>query len=45
MCRQKDNIELDVRKIGSQDVDWVQLAQGKSQWWDLMNTAINIPVP
>jgi len=28
----KDNIKTDLREIGSESVDWIQLAQDMDQW-------------
>jgi hypothetical protein len=29
------------KEIGCEDVDWIQLAQDKVQWWALVNMTIN----
>jgi hypothetical protein len=36
-CRWKDNIRVDLRKIGWEIVDWIRLAQGRDQWQTLVN--------
>jgi hypothetical protein len=33
--RWEDNIRMDLREIGWEGVDWVQLAQDRDQWRDL----------
>jgi hypothetical protein len=33
--------EEDVREIGWGNVEWIQLAQDRDQWWALVNTVIN----
>jgi hypothetical protein len=31
-CRWVDNIKIDVRKIGWDGMDWIDLAQDRDQW-------------
>jgi hypothetical protein len=40
-----DNIKIDLREIGWEDMDWIDLAQDRGQWRALVNTVINIRVP
>jgi hypothetical protein len=40
-----DNIKMDLREIGWDDIDWIVLAQDKGKWRALVNTVINIRVP
>jgi hypothetical protein len=35
-------IRMGLREIGWEGVDWVHLAQIRNQWWDLVNTVINL---
>jgi hypothetical protein len=35
----KDNIRMDLRKIGWEGVDWIHLVQDKDQWRVLVNIA------
>jgi hypothetical protein len=44
-CRWKDNIKMDLREIGSEDVDWIHLAQATDQWRALLNTVMNLRIP
>jgi hypothetical protein len=40
-----DNIKTDVREIGWDSVDWVDLAQDRDHWRALVNTVMNLRVP
>jgi hypothetical protein len=40
-----DNIIMDLRQIAWDGMDWIYLAQGRDQWWALMNTVMNLRVP
>jgi hypothetical protein len=40
-----DNIKLDLREIGWDVVDWMDMAQDRDQWRALVNTVLNIRVP
>jgi hypothetical protein len=40
-----DNIRMDLRKIGCDDVDWIDLAQDRDQWRALVSTVMNLRVP
>jgi hypothetical protein len=40
-----DNIKMDLRKIGLDDMDWIDLTQNRDQWRALVNTVINLLVP
>jgi hypothetical protein len=39
-----DNIKIDLREIEWGDVDWIDLAHDKDQWWVLVNTVMNLRV-
>jgi hypothetical protein len=43
--RWEDNIKMDLREIGWDGVDWIDLAQDRDQWRTLVNTVMNIRVP
>jgi hypothetical protein len=43
--RWEDNIKMDLREIGSDGVDWIDLAQDRDQWSALVNAVMNIRVP
>jgi hypothetical protein len=42
--RWEDNIKMDVREIGWGRTDWIHLAQGRDQWWALVNAVMNLQV-
>jgi hypothetical protein len=39
------NIKIDLRKMGWDGVDWIDLAQDRDQWRALVNTVMNLQVP
>jgi hypothetical protein len=39
------NIEVKVREIGQDSVDWINLAEDRDWWWILMSMALNLWVP
>jgi hypothetical protein len=43
--RWEDNIRMDVREIGWEGVDWMNLTQDMDRWWALVNTVMNLQVP
>jgi hypothetical protein len=43
--RWEDNIKLHLREIGIDGVSWIQLAQGRVQWWAVVNMVMNLWVP
>jgi hypothetical protein len=40
-----DSIKMDLREIGWDGVDWIDVAQDRSQWWALVVTVLNLRVP
>jgi hypothetical protein len=44
-CWWMDNIKIDLRKIGWDCMDWIDLAQDRDQWRALVNTVMNFRVP
>jgi hypothetical protein len=44
-CRWENNIKLDLREIGINGENWIQLAQDRIQWQAFVNTVINLQVP
>jgi hypothetical protein len=43
--RWEDNIKMDLREIGFDEANWIQLAQDRAQWRDFLNTVMNLRVP
>jgi hypothetical protein len=39
------NIKMDLREIGWDGEDWIELAQDRDQWRALVNTVMNLRVP
>jgi hypothetical protein len=40
-----DNIKMILRNIGWDGVDWINMAQDRDQWRDLVNMLLNLQVP
>jgi hypothetical protein len=40
-----DNIKMDLRKIGSGGIDWIDVAQDRTQWRALVTTVMDLRVP
>jgi hypothetical protein len=43
--RYTGNIKIELREIGWDGMDWIDLAQSRDQWRAPLNTAMNLPVP
>jgi hypothetical protein len=43
--RWEDNIKLDLREIGIDGANWIQLAQDRFRWRDFVNTVMSLRVP
>jgi hypothetical protein len=44
-CKWVDNIKIDLREIGWDGMDWIDLAQDRDQLRALWNTVMNLRVP
>ena len=44
-CRWEDNIRMDLEEIGVNAGNWVDSAQDRNYWRDLVNAALNLRVP
>jgi hypothetical protein len=40
-----DNITMDLREIGWDELDWIDMARDRDQWMALVNTILNLRVP
>jgi hypothetical protein len=40
-----NNIKMDLREIGSDGMDWIDLAQDRDHWMALVNTVMKLWVP
>jgi hypothetical protein len=43
--RWADNIDMDLKEIGWDGVDWIDMAEDRDQCWALVNTVLNLWVP
>jgi hypothetical protein len=43
--RWENNIKMDLREIGINGSNWIQLAQDRVQRWAFVNTIMNLRVP
>jgi hypothetical protein len=43
--RWEENIKLDLREIGIDGANWIQLAQDRVKWRAFVNTLMNLQVP
>jgi hypothetical protein len=43
--RWDNNIKMDLREIGIDGTNWIQLAQDRVQWRAFVNTVLNLRVP
>jgi hypothetical protein len=41
----EDNIKIDLREIGIDGVDWIQLAQDRVQWQAFVSMVMDLRVP
>jgi hypothetical protein len=43
--RWEDNVKMDLREIGWDGMDWIDLADDRDQWRALVNTGMSLRVP
>ena len=43
--RWEDNIKMDLQEVGGSCGDWMELAQDRERWWELVGTVRNLRVP
>ena len=41
----EDNMKMDLQEVGCGDMDWIDLAQGRDRWRELVNVVMNSRVP
>jgi hypothetical protein len=41
-CRWVDNIKMNLREIGWDGVDWIDMTQNMDQWRVIVNTVLNL---
>jgi hypothetical protein len=41
----EDNIKMDPKKIGCEDVDWIRVAQDRDRWQEFVKTVMSLRVP
>ena len=44
-CRWDDNIKMDLQEVGRGFGDWMELAQDRDRWRELVSTVMNFRVP
>jgi hypothetical protein len=44
-CRWVNNIKMDLRELGWDGMDWIDLAKDRDQWRALVNAVVNLRVP
>jgi hypothetical protein len=44
-CRWEDNIKMDIQEVVCGDMDWIEVAQDRGCWRELLNAVMNLRVP
>jgi hypothetical protein len=44
-CRWENNIKMDLQKVGWRGMDWIDLAEDRERWRELVNAVMNFRVP
>jgi hypothetical protein len=40
-----DNINMDLQEVGCRGVAWIELAQDRERWWELVDSVMILRVP
>jgi hypothetical protein len=43
--RWEDNIKMDIREVGWEGMNWIELTQDRDRWRALVNAVMNLRVP
>jgi hypothetical protein len=43
--RWEDNIKMDLQEVGCGGMDWIEMAQDRDGWRELVNAVMNRPIP
>jgi len=43
--RWEDNIKMDFQEVGCGGMDWIELAQGRDRWREIVDAVMNFRVP
>jgi hypothetical protein len=44
-CKWEENIKMDFSEIWFENVDWNQFLEDMDQWWNAVNTVMNLHIP
>jgi hypothetical protein len=42
--RWEENIKMDLQKVGSEGMDWIDLAQDRDRWWAVVKAVMNLRI-
>jgi hypothetical protein len=40
----EDNIKMALQEVGYGDMNWIELAQDRDMWWELVNAVMNLRI-